>query len=102
MSQRLHSFRRIRRVGSGSPTPFHPYRDREFELIEQQGGSIHSILLFQDEAGYLQRIPAAWTDLVEGDAFGEVAAGRSALHADCLWPLVELLHQLRKEASHGM
>jgi hypothetical protein len=60
------------------------------------------MLLFQDEAGYLQQIPAAWTDLVKGDAFGEVAAGRSALHADCLWPLAEWLQQLRKETSHGV
>jgi len=82
--------------------PFHPYRDREFDLIEQQGISVHSILLFQDEAGYLQRIPAVWTDLVEGDVFGEVAAGRSALHADCLWPLAELLQQLRKEPTHDV
>ena len=82
--------------------PFHPYRDREFDLIEQQDISIHSILLFQDEAGYLQRIPAVWTDLVEGDVFGEVAAGRSTLHADCLWPLAELLQQLRKEPSHDL
>jgi Family of unknown function (DUF5372) len=82
--------------------PFHPYRDREFDLIEQQGISIHSLLLFQDEAGYLQRIPAAWTDRAEGDVFGEVAAGRCALHADCLWPLAELLQQLRKEPSHDV
>jgi Family of unknown function (DUF5372) len=82
--------------------PFHPYREREFELIEQQGISTRGVLFYQDEAGYLQQIPVVWTDLVKGDAFGEVAAGRSALHADCLWPLAELLQQLRKEASHGV
>lgn len=82
--------------------PFHPFRGREFELIEQQGVSTASILLFQDPAGYLQQIPAVWTDLVKGDAFSEVAAGRSALHAGCLWPLAELLQQLRKDSSDGV
>ncbi len=78
--------------------PFHPRRDREFDLIEEQGGSTESALLFQDEAGCLRRIPAGWTDLARGDAFCEVAAGRSVLHADCLWTLAQLLQQLRKES----
>lgn len=82
--------------------PFHPFRDREFDLIEQQGAWVHSTLLFEDPGGYLQQIPAVWTDLAKGDAFGEVAAGRSVLHPDCLWPLAQLLQQLRKEASHGV
>ena len=71
-------------------------------MIEQQGAWIHPLLLFQDDAGYLQWIPAVWTDLAKGDAFSEVAAGRSVLHADCLWPLAEMLQQLRKEPPHEL
>jgi hypothetical protein len=82
--------------------PFHPYRGREFNLIEQQGVSIRSLLLFQDDAGYSQWIPAVWTDLAKGDAFSEVAAGRSVLHADCLWPLAEMLQRLRKEPTREL
>jgi len=73
-------------------------RGREFDLIDQQGVSTQSILLFQDEVGYLTAIPAVWTDFVKRDAFCEVAAGRCRLHLECLWPLAELLQTLRKES----
>ena len=77
--------------------PFHPCRDREFELVEHQEVANQSLLLFRGQAGDLARIPATWTDFVEADAFCEVAGGRSPLHAQTLRLLAELLQELGKE-----
>ena len=46
-------------------------------------------MYFHDEDGHLREIPAAWTNFVKGDAFVEIAAGRSQLHAGCLLELAE-------------
>jgi len=77
--------------------PFHPFRDREFDLVEHQEIANQSILYFRDQAGYLAQVPAAWTDFVEADTFCEVANGRSPLHAKSLGLLAELLQELKKE-----
>jgi hypothetical protein len=77
--------------------PFHPFQGRAFDLVEHRWCFTQSILFFQDDTGSLQQIPADWTDFLKGDPFCEVAARRSPLHGDCLWPLAELLEKLSRK-----
>lgn len=51
-------------------------------------------MYFHDDCGQLREIPSVWTDFVKGDAFAEVAAGRSPLHAAYLLELVDLVERL--------
>jgi hypothetical protein len=51
---------------------------------------------FHDDCGQLREIPSVWTDFVKGDAFVEVAAGRSTLHAAYLLELVDLVERLAR------
>jgi hypothetical protein len=57
---------------------------------------------FHDDDGHLREIPSAWTDFVKCDAFVELAAGGSQLHAGCLLELVDLIDRLGKVKVHGM
>ena len=59
-------------------------------------------MYFHDGDGHLREIPAAWTDFVKGDAFVELAAGRSQLHSGCLLKLCDLVGQMEKARGHGM
>ena len=68
-------------------------------MVEHKCIYAESYLFFYDPFGHLLQIPAAWTDFLKTDAFVEVAAGRSALHADYLLQLVEVLRHVRKEPS---
>lgn len=79
--------------------PFHPLCGREFGLVEHKCIYAESYLFFYDPFGHFLQIPAVWTDFLESDAFIELAAGRSPLHADYLLQLVEVLRHLRKETS---
>jgi Family of unknown function (DUF5372) len=77
--------------------PFHPLCGREFDLVEHKCIYAESYLFFYDPSGHLLQIPAVWTNFLKSDAFIEVAAGRSALHADYLLQLAEVLRHLRQE-----
>jgi hypothetical protein len=48
-----------------------------------------SYLFFHDDCGGLREIPAVWTDFVKGDAWVELAAGRSPLHGEYLLELAD-------------
>ena len=76
--------------------PFHPLCSKEFDLIEHKCLFGESYLFFCHPSGHLRQIPAVWTDFLKTDAFVEVAAGRSSLHADFLLQLTELLKQLKE------
>jgi len=55
---------------------------------------------FHDDDGHLREIPALWTDFVNGDAFAELSAGRSPLHAERLLELADLVVRLREDTDH--
>ena len=82
--------------------PFHPLRGKQFELVEHKCIFAESYLFFYDPFGHLLQIPAVWTDFLKSDAFVEVAAARSALHADFLLELAELLEQVKEERSRDV
>ena len=75
---------------------FHPLCGQEFDLIEHMSVFGESYLFFCHPSGHLRQIPAVWTDFLKTDAFVEVAAGRSTLHADFLLELAELLKHLEE------
>jgi hypothetical protein len=76
--------------------PFHPLKDRQFELIEHRRIFGASYVYFHDDCGQLREIPAVWTDFVKGDVFVEMAAGRSPLHAGTLLELAELVERMAR------
>jgi len=70
------------------------------KLEDFEKGTPQGVALTSD--GHLREIPSAWTDFVKGDAFVEIASGRSQLHAGCLLELVDLIDRLGKVRAHGM
>ena len=59
-------------------------------------------MYFHDVHGHLREIPAVWTDFVKVDAYVELAAGRSPLHAMHLLELADLVEHMAKEVSRGL
>ena len=59
-------------------------------------------MYFHDASGHLREIPAIWTDFVKGDAYVELAAGRSPLHVGRLLELADLVEQIAKGTSHDV
>lgn len=80
--------------------PFHPLKGKQFDLIEHRCIYAESYVYFQDDRGQLREIPSAWTDFVKGDAFAEVAAGRSPLHAAYLLELADRVERLTRGLGH--
>jgi hypothetical protein len=80
--------------------PFHPLYGKQFCVVEVRCVFAESYLYFHDETGRLREIPAAWTDFADGDAFVEVAAGRSALHGRSLLELVELVEHFARKGGN--
>ena len=77
--------------------PFHPLKDKQFELVEHRCIFGESYLYFYDDTGVLREIPAVWTDFLKVDVFVELAMGRSPLHAGTLLELAHLVERLGKE-----
>lgn len=75
--------------------PFHPLSGKQFDLVEHRCIFTESFVYFHDDDGHLREIPAAWTDFVKGDAFVELAASRSPLHAGCLLELAGLVERMK-------
>lgn len=82
--------------------PFHPLYGKQFALLENRFIFTESYVYFHDASGHLREIPAIWTDFVKGDAFVELAAGRSPLHAGRLLELADLVEQMANGASHNV
>ena len=76
--------------------PFHPLSGKQIDLVEHRFIFTESFVYFHDDDGHLREIPSAWTDFVKCDAFVEIAAGRSQLHAGCLLEVVDLIDRLGK------
>jgi Family of unknown function (DUF5372) len=79
--------------------PFHPLNGKQFDLIEHRCIFGVSYLYFQDDCGRLREIPAVWTDFVKGDAWVELAAGRSPLHAESLLELADWVQHRARGAG---
>ena len=82
--------------------PFHPLKDKEFELVEHRCIFGESYLYFHDDSGLLREIPAVWTDFLKGDVFVELATGRSPLHAGTLLELAHLVERLGRELGNAV
>ncbi len=82
--------------------PFHPLSGKQFDLVEHRRIFAESFVYFHDAEGHLREIPSAWTDFVKGDAFVEMAAGGSQLHAGCLLELCDLVIRTEKARGHGV
>jgi len=79
--------------------PFHPLKDKQFELIEHRCIFGESYLYFYDDSGLLREIPAVWTDFLTADVFVELAGGRSPLHAETLLELADLVERWAKDPA---
>jgi hypothetical protein len=68
---------------------------QEFDLVMRAVNWHEDRAFYQDRAGCLHSLPAAWTDLVADDPFNVVAAGRAALRTQELLDLVGLVRALQ-------
>jgi hypothetical protein len=73
--------------------PYHPWFDREFELIIYRQAWGEDRVYFHEESERLVALPAAWTDVIPLDPIVVLGRGRSPCRAEDLWQLVQLLRQ---------
>jgi hypothetical protein len=74
--------------------PFHPLRDRTFELVDcrQTWGEDH--VYFHDDSGQLARLPRQRTDVAPDDPTVVVGAGRAHFRYHDLCRLADLVTRL--------
>jgi hypothetical protein len=71
--------------------PFHPWSGQTFELITYLHTWGENRVYFQrQESEHLVSVPASWTDVVPGDPFVQMAAGRSLFRVPDLLELVQI------------
>ena len=75
---------------------FHPLSGRSFEFVNRRKSWQSDRVYFFDDAGELACLPAEWTDVVPGDPFVVVSAGRSPFRTADLLELAELIGELRQ------
>jgi hypothetical protein len=73
--------------------PFHPLAGLEFEFVKRRRNWQRDRVYFYDGQGELVSLPAEWTDVVAGDPFVVVAAGRAPFHLAGLLDLAELIER---------
>jgi Family of unknown function (DUF5372) len=78
---------------------FHPLSGRSFEFVNRRKSWQSDRVCFFDDAGELACLPAEWTDVVPGDPFVVVSAGRSPFRTADLLELAELVGELRQGAG---
>ena len=78
---------------------FHPLSGRSFEFANRRKNWQSDRVCFFDDAGELACLPAEWTDVVPGDPFVVVSAGRSPFRTADLLELAELVEELRQGAG---
>ena len=73
--------------------PFHPWRGKQFELIncERRWGQWR--VFYLTENGQLAYFPAAWTDAGPKDPFIEQARGRAITRTEDLLRLAEMVEK---------
>jgi hypothetical protein len=77
--------------------PFHPFRDREYELVTCRHNWGEERVYYRDERGELASIPARWTSVISPDPVVELSGGRSAFRAADLLALARLIQALKAE-----
>jgi hypothetical protein len=78
---------------------FHPLSGRSFEFVNRRKSWQSDRVYFFGDAGELACLPAEWTDMVPGDPFVAVSAGRSPFRTADLLELAELIGELRQGAG---
>jgi hypothetical protein len=73
--------------------PYHPWFDREFELITYKQAWGEDRVYFHDARERLVALPAVWTDVIPQDPVVVLGKGRSLFRAEDLWELVQLLRR---------
>ena len=71
--------------------PFHPWRGRRFELLEQRPQWGQWRVYYLTKSGGPAFFPAAWTDLGPVEPFVEQARGRAIARTEDLLELAELV-----------
>jgi hypothetical protein len=79
--------------------PFHPLRGQEFEFVKRQRNWRQDRVYFYDREGEVVGLPAEWTDVVAGDPFVVVSAGRAPFHLQALVELAELVELIGRGAA---
>ena len=77
--------------------PFHPWRGRRFELLEQRAQWGQWRVFYLTKAGRQAHLPAAWTDLGPADPFVEQSRGRAIARVEDLLELTHLVSGVVKE-----
>ena len=72
---------------------------RSFEFVNRRKSWQSDRVCFFGDAGELVCLPAEWTDVVPGDPFVVVSAGRSPFRTADLLELAELIGELRQGAG---
>ncbi len=80
--------------------PFHPLHGAEYELVTRKLTWGEDRVFYYDPNGKLKSLFTNVTDLVSGDAFDRVSAGRSAFRVDDLLDLWRLFEE-RKQTGSG-
>jgi hypothetical protein len=78
---------------------FHPLFGRSFEFVNRRKSWQSDRVYFFGDTGELACLPAEWTDMVPGDPFVAVSAGRSPFRTADLLELAELIGELRQGAG---
>ena len=74
--------------------PFHPWKGREFPLVNYRKNWGEARVFCQGDNDYLVSIPAGWTDVLPPDPLVAISRGRSPFRADDLLELAELLRRI--------
>ena len=77
--------------------PFHPWRGRRFELLEERPQWGQWRVYYLTKSGRQAFFPAGWTDLGPLDPFVEQARGRAIARTEDLLELAGLLSEYVKE-----
>lgn len=74
--------------------PFHPWRGRQFELINRRQRWGQWRVYYVTENGCQSYLPASWTDAGPGDPFVEQAQGRAIARVEDLLQLAAMITKL--------
>jgi hypothetical protein len=74
--------------------PFHPWHEREFELVAYKNAWGEDRVYFYNEHQQLTGLSASWTDVVAVEPFVLVSAGRALFRAEDLLELAGLIGRL--------
>jgi len=82
--------------------PFHPWRGREFELVDYRRCWNDWWVFYHTDDMQLAHFPASWTDLADADPFVELSQGRAVARVADLLRLVDLIQDLEAKPVKGI